>query len=262
MQSPSKTSISPMPTVEAAFPREKRKAQGKTPISLFTRYQRTKDSRLRERICKENMGMVEKCARAWTYKCKEPFDDLVQLGAIGLLKAIEGYDSKTGNAFSSWAVPFINGAIQHYLRDHGWGVQRIPRLIVEQYAMVVNNQRRMNKMLEAFGEPPISEEKAAKAMGIERERWQFIKQARERPAPSSLDASPIDLEDTRDSENDDEALMEALSKLEPITAECVIETYFSGLSEQEIAANKKLAVSVVRLHIAEGILKLKTLMRD
>jgi RNA polymerase sigma-B factor len=56
----------------------------------------------------------------------EPLEDLVQVGSVGLLKAIDKFDTERGVSFTTYAVPVIVGEIKNYLRDHGWAV-KIPR---------------------------------------------------------------------------------------------------------------------------------------
>lgn len=59
-------------------------------------------------------------------ECAEPFEDLFQLGCLGLVKALNRYNPKAENVFSSFAVPYIKGEIRHFLRDHA-GVAKMPR---------------------------------------------------------------------------------------------------------------------------------------
>ena len=63
----------------------------------------------------------------WRFRATgEPMDDLVQVGSVGLLKAIDKFDPEKGVNFTTYAVPVIVGEIKNHLRDHGWAV-KIPR---------------------------------------------------------------------------------------------------------------------------------------
>lgn len=83
-------------------------------------------SRLRNKIAVKNQKLVQKIAHRQAQQCAVPFEDLNQVGMMGLLRAIDRFDPTTGSAFSSFAVPWIRGEILHYLRDHGT-VGKIPR---------------------------------------------------------------------------------------------------------------------------------------
>jgi RNA polymerase sigma-B factor len=73
--------------------------------------------------------LVEHCARRFRNR-GEPFEDLVQVGAIGLLKAIDRFDSERGVEFSTYATPTILGEIKRHFRDKGWAI-RVPRRLQE-----------------------------------------------------------------------------------------------------------------------------------
>ena len=91
---------------------------------LFVRWQRGRDRRARAELVERFMPLVRKLARR--YAGREPLDDLVQVASIGLLKAIDRFDSVHGAAFSSYAVPTILGELKRHFRDTGWFVH-VPR---------------------------------------------------------------------------------------------------------------------------------------
>ncbi len=80
----------------------------------------------RNRIAEAHCMLVRKIAWRMVGQSAEPYEDLYQLGHEGLLTAIEKFDPTLGNAFSSFAVPYIRGSILHFLRDHGSTV-KVPR---------------------------------------------------------------------------------------------------------------------------------------
>ena len=75
------------------------------------------DRMAEEELIKENMGLVKIIAARFTGRGTE-LEDLVQIGAMGMLKAIRGYDSAFNTAFSTYAVPMIVGEIRRCLRDN------------------------------------------------------------------------------------------------------------------------------------------------
>ena len=76
-----------------------------------------------------HLPLVEHCARRFRNR-GEPFEDLVQVGTIGLLKSIDRFDLDRGVEFSTYATPTIIGEIKRYFRDKGWAI-RVPRRLQE-----------------------------------------------------------------------------------------------------------------------------------
>lgn len=91
---------------------------------LFVHWQRDRDQNARAQLVEQFMPLARKLARR--YAGIEPFDDLLQVASIGLLKAIDRFDSDHGTAFSSYAVPTIVGELKRHFRDTGWFVH-VPR---------------------------------------------------------------------------------------------------------------------------------------
>lgn len=84
---------------------------------LLTRA-RAGDAAAEETLMRENMGLVKSVAARFLGRGTE-FEDLCQLGSIGMLKAIRNFDTSYGTAFSTYAVPLIIGEIKRFLRDDG-----------------------------------------------------------------------------------------------------------------------------------------------
>ncbi|MXG91706.1 RNA polymerase sigma factor SigF [Nocardioides flavescens] len=83
----------------------------------------------REGLVHLHLPLVEHCARRFRNR-GEPFEDLVQVGTIGLLKSIDRFDVGRGVEFSTYATPTIIGEIKRYFRDKGWAI-RVPRRLQE-----------------------------------------------------------------------------------------------------------------------------------
>ena len=71
-----------------------------------------------EQLISQNMGLVKNIARRFTGRNTE-YEDLVQIGTIGMLKAAKSFDTSFGTVFSTYAVPLIIGEIRRFLRDDG-----------------------------------------------------------------------------------------------------------------------------------------------
>ncbi len=76
-----------------------------------------------------HLSLVEHCARRFRNR-GEPFEDLVQVGTIGLIKAVDRFETDRGVEFSTYATPTIIGEIKRYFRDKGWAI-RVPRRLQE-----------------------------------------------------------------------------------------------------------------------------------
>jgi RNA polymerase sigma-B factor len=83
----------------------------------------------REELVHLHLALVQHCARRFRHR-GEPFEDLVQVGTIGLLKSIDRFDEERGVEFSTYATPTIIGEIKRYFRDKGWAI-RVPRRLQE-----------------------------------------------------------------------------------------------------------------------------------
>jgi len=95
---------------------------------LFTRYRRDRDPGTRDALVARFLSLASHLARR--YHGGAEADDLQQVAALGLLKAIDRFDPERGIAFTSFAVPTIVGELKRYFRDHGWTV-RVPRDLQE-----------------------------------------------------------------------------------------------------------------------------------
>ena len=88
----------------------------------------------RDALVHLHLPLVEHCARRFRNR-GEPFDDLLQVGTIGLLKSIDRFDLDRGVEFSTYATPTIIGEIKRYFRDKGWAI-RVPRRLQEMRMMI------------------------------------------------------------------------------------------------------------------------------
>ena len=108
---------------------------------LFERWQRHGDAAARSELVKRFMPLARSLARRYG-RSSEPFEDLVQVASLGLLKAIDRYDGDRGHPFQSYAVPTVLGEMRRYFRDSGWAIH-VPRGAQERALKVRDAQERI-----------------------------------------------------------------------------------------------------------------------
>lgn len=101
---------------------------------LFRRYKEEGDEEAREQLIVSHVNLVRYSAAKFKNR-GEPLDDLIQVGTIGLIKAIDRFDPSRGLEFTTYATPTIMGEIKRHFRDKGWTI-RVPRRLQELSAKV------------------------------------------------------------------------------------------------------------------------------
>jgi RNA polymerase sigma-B factor len=130
---------------------------------LLRRYHEHGDLAAREQLIEQYMSLVRSLARRYSYR-GEQLEDLVQIGAIGLIKAIDRFDLDRGVELTTYATPNIIGEIKRHFRDKGWAV-RVPRGLQE---LNVQLSRIVEQLTVQLGRSPTIAE-LAKAAGVEEE---------------------------------------------------------------------------------------------
>jgi RNA polymerase sigma-B factor len=238
---------------------------------LLRDYQRNPSAEIRNQLVQINFGLVRKEAHYWINQCHESYEDLLQVGCLGLIRAIERFEISKGHAFSSFAIPYIRGEIQHYLRDKGVTV-RIPRrwLAIQQQAIGVSRS-----LLERNNRQPTDAELSA-ALDITVEEWQEIKLAWINRAPLSLDVPVQDGEEGgaclgelvpdrhyhsfQLAQEDQIRLQQALLQLEQRTRDVVEFVFLHDLTQKQVAERLGISVVTVSRQVKKGLDVLKNLM--
>jgi RNA polymerase sigma-B factor len=221
-------------------------------MDLLMAYQHNPSVEIRNQLVRLNAGLVRKIAHRLSHQCLEPFDDLQQIGYLGLIRAIERFQPEQGCAFSSFAVPYIRGEILHYLRDRGSTV-KVPRRWQE---MQRDGQRTKAELTRTLQRMPTDRE-IAEAMGISTQEWYQVKMSFKNRLPLSLDATvgqqvevPMTLgellpdtnyQSFQNLEEDRQQLQFALDKLEEKTRTAIEFVFLNNLSRKEVA--KRIGVS-------------------
>jgi RNA polymerase sigma-B factor len=241
-----------------------------TTLELLKAYRQQPSSKVRAQLVRLNIGLVKKEVGYWINQSSESYEDLLQVGSIGLIGAIDRFEVDRGYAFSSFATRYIRGEIQHYLRDKS-STLRMPRRWQELYEQGCRASRQLR--CELNREP--SDREIASFLEITMSEWQEIKLAHYNRSPMSLDApvrngeeDSICLADlvsdprSHMQSNRDEAirLQQAFSYLEQRTREIMEFVFIEDLTQREVA--KMLGVSAVTIsrQVKKGLSTLKYVM--
>jgi RNA polymerase sigma-B factor len=154
----------------------------------LARFHRSRDRAERDALVEHYMPLARSLAGRYRHT-SEPLDDLLQVAAIGLIKAIERYDPARGTAFSSFAVPTILGELRRHLRDHTWSI-RVPRDLQELGQRLAPATDALSLEL---GRPPTIAELADR-LGTGEEEVLDARQAAAAHSPASLD-EPVKTDD-------------------------------------------------------------------
>lgn len=193
------------------------------------------DEKACEQILNENNGLIWSIVKRYS-GCGVDFDDLYQLGCIGFIKAVKGFNITYGTQFSTYAVPKIAGEIRRFLRDDG--AVKVGRTLREKGQMLWSARE---KLREDFGrEPTISELAELTKMSVE----EIANIELANIVPESLQQENEDglsLESTLGTNGIEEklvehiALREAIEELPEQERRVIFLRYFKCLTQQQTA---------------------------
>ena len=220
---------------------------------LFRLYKEKGDEEARDQLIVSHLNLVRFLASKFKNR-GEPLDDLVQVGTIGLIKAIDRFDPERGLEFTTYATPTILGEIKRHFRDKGWSI-RVPRRLQELSAKV--NQATEELTVELQRSPSV-EEIAAK-LGVSAEEileamessGAYTSVSLEAGGTSEDDEAPalIDrlgsVDEDLDASDDRMVIDDAIRDFSPREQEIVRMRFIDGLTQVEIA--KRLGVSQVQV---------------
>lgn len=237
----------------------------------FAELRKTGDPALRERLIADHMKLVRYLARKFANR-GEPLEDLIQVGSLGLLNAVDRFDPSRGTRFVTYATPTIVGEIKRYFRDRGWAI-RVPRRLQEinQHATkaIDSLQQRLNRS-------PTIAEIAYNINATEEETHEALELGH------MYELSSLDTEMSGQEQEEgvtlgeyvgaSDALLEsaelrqrieqALQRLSPRERAIVILRFFVGLSQTEVA--KRLNIS--QMHVSRlqhrALARLREEMRE
>ena len=220
---------------------------------LFRRFKEEGDMDAREKLVMSHLNLVRFIANKFKNR-GEPIDDLIQVGYLGLLKAIDRFDPSRGLEFTTFATPTIMGEIKRHFRDKGWSV-RVPRRLQELSAKVNQASDTLTSQLQRS--PTIAEiadyldatvDEVLEAM---ESSSAYSSVSLEAPSGADDDDTPsvIDRYATEDSDlafTDDRIIIEeALASFSPRERDVIEMRFLKGMTQIEIA--EKLGISQVQV---------------
>lgn len=220
---------------------------------LFCLYKEKGDEEARDQLIVSHLNLVRFLASKFKNR-GEPLDDLVQVGTIGLIKAIDRFDLERGLEFTTYATPTILGEIKRHFRDKGWSI-RVPRRLQELSAKV--NQATDELTVELQRSPSVEEIAAKLGVGAEEileameSSGAYTSVSLEAGGSSEDDEAPalIDrlgsVDEDLDASDDRMVIDDAISDFSPREQEIVRMRFIDGLTQVEIA--KRLGVSQVQV---------------
>lgn len=232
-------------------------------LSLFRTYNENKDPKIKEVLVDSYMNLVHSLARRFANR-GEPLDDLVQVASMGLLKAIDRFDSSRNVQFTTYAVPTIVGELRRYFRDRSSTI-RLPRGLRER-------SHTLNMAIQSFSQefgrsPSIAE--IATAVGITEEEVIEGLEGAESTNVASLDTTTEDgdlsLLDIIGGEDKTMRLLDerlslagAMSSLDSREQNLLYLRFIEGLSQTEIADR----LDISQMHVSRLLRRTLKLLRQ
>jgi RNA polymerase sigma-B factor len=233
---------------------------------LFREYQRTKDIHIRDRLVEMHMYLVEFLARRFKSR-GEPIEDLVQVGAVGLIKAIDRFDLSREVEFTTYATPTIVGTLKRHFRDQKWAI-RVPRRLQElnlqvdsAIAALTQDLRRSPTVSEIAKYLKTNDEEVIEAMETSK-AYTLISLDSDRSSEDDEDFSLMDFIGEEDKElesfNDRDILSKALKILNGQEKKLLYYRFIKGLTQTEIA--EKLGIS--QMHVSRLLRRTLEALRE
>ena len=203
------------------------------------------DEQACEHMLRDNSGLIWSIVRRYYGRGVEP-DDLYQLGCLGFIKAVKGFDLTFGTQFSTYAVPKIAGEIRRFLRDDG--AVKVSRSVREQAAMIFAARERLKN---ALGREPVLSE-LSEETGLRPEEIAQCELAVAEPESLQRETGDgLTLEGMLGSESPEESMVEKIALREAIDAlpererMTILLRFFKGLTQEQAA--RLLGVSQVQV---------------
>ncbi|HET6627920.1 MAG TPA: RNA polymerase sigma factor SigF [Nocardioidaceae bacterium] len=222
-------------------------------------------SEIRDELVRLHLPLVEHLARRFRNR-GEPFDDLVQVGTIGLIKAIDRFDLGRAVEFSTYATPTIVGEIKRHFRDKGWAI-RVPRRLQE---LRISISAATAELTQSLGHSPTISDIATRVGVTEEEVLEGLESANaystlsldatdptEDSALSMLDSLGED-DEALESVDNRESIKPLLEQLHPREKHILTLRFFRGMTQSQIATE----IGVSQMHVSRLLNKTLEHLRE
>jgi RNA polymerase sigma-B factor len=239
------------------------KVMSRSVESLLVAYHREGDQSAREQALVELMPLVRALASRYAGR-GEPLEDLVQVGSVGLIKAVDRFDVDRGVDFTSYAVPTVVGEIRRHFRDKAWAMH-VPRRLKE---LSLRISRTLDELTTELGRSPTIAE-LAESCGVEEEdvvdaldssnaySTRSLHAPFEEGGDDSL-ADKLGVEDTGFAEVEDGAVVAAgLDALDERERQIVELRFFEEMTQSQIAAE----IGISQMHVSRLLRRALATMR-
>jgi RNA polymerase sigma-B factor len=220
----------------------------------------------RDALVEQHLPLVEHLARRFRNR-GEPYDDLVQVATIGLIKSVDRFDLERGVEFSTYATPTIVGEIKRHFRDKGWAV-RVPRRLQE---LRLSLASATSELSQKQGRSPTVSELAAHLKITDEEVLEGLESANAY-STLSLDAGdsgsgdePMPVAETLGVEDEGlegveyrESLKPMLEQLPPREKKILMLRFFKNMTQSEIAAE----IGISQMHVSRLLARTLAQLRE
>ena len=229
---------------------------GRSDRARFHEYARTRNPELRNQLVLENERLVHYLASKFRPVSSISTEDLVQVGYLGLIAAVERYEPESGINFITFAAPTIVGMIKHCLRDQSWGV-KVPRRVRE----LATRMRRLRDAVEQrLGRPPtpaeiaeaagVGEEEILEAMGADAAYFSYSLDAHYASGPDEVGEAFQEMLGIEEPAYallaNQDAVRSVLEQLEPRQQAIIHGRFFRELSQMQVASE----LGISQMHVS------------
>jgi RNA polymerase sigma-B factor len=219
----------------------------------------------RDQLVRLHLPLVEHLARRFAGR-GEPYDDLVQVGTIGLIKAVDRFDTDRGVEFSTYATPTIVGEIKRHFRDRGWAI-RVPRRLQELRLSLTTATADLSQEL---GRSPTVPELAERIGVSDEEIIEGLESAMayttlSLDAPDGSGDRPSSVADNLGEYDDALALVEDRETIKPLmellderSRRIVGLRFFRGMTQSQIAAE----IGISQMHVSRLLSRALETLRE